>query len=207
MQYTNPKNNEILNSELTIVQAREIIKSNAPTTDGFAHDLAGKGMLSASQIFWLIKKAEQYNPNRLNPSNPPETVVGAGLAKLASMFSTAKQTIKRPKVKFNNNILGEIVISLAPDAGRNAGFLYIKADGIYMGKISPEGCFSPASQCPQQVKDYLRDFSENPEVVAGKYGRETGNCCFCSRDLTDERSVKVGYGPICASTFGLAWGD
>ena len=32
-------------------------------------------------------------------------------------------------------------------------------------------------------------------------------CCFCNRALEDERSTAVGYGPICAGHFGLAWGN
>jgi len=39
------------------------------------------------------------------------------------------------------------------------------------------------------------------------YGIKTGNCCFCSKELTDHRSVEAGYGPICAERYGLPWGD
>lgn len=49
-------------------------------------------------------------------------------------------------------------------------------------------------------------FEHEPLVVAANYGRETGCCCFCARQLTDKRSVTAGYGPICAEKFGLAWG-
>jgi len=42
---------------------------------------------------------------------------------------------------------------------------------------------------------------------AAKFGRLWGSCVFCSRMLTDERSVAVGYGPVCAEHNGLPWGE
>jgi hypothetical protein len=57
------------------------------------------------------------------------------------------------------------------------------------------------------VRAFIVDFSNNPEQVARVHGHATGNCCFCTRELTDARSVAVGYGPICASHFGLEWGE
>lgn len=42
---------------------------------------------------------------------------------------------------------------------------------------------------------------------AARFGRLTGACVFCSRKLTDERSIEVGYGPVCAEREGLPWGE
>lgn len=41
---------------------------------------------------------------------------------------------------------------------------------------------------------------------AARFGKVTGACVFCSRLLTDERSVSAGYGPVCAEREGLPWG-
>lgn len=41
---------------------------------------------------------------------------------------------------------------------------------------------------------------------AAAHGHAHGNCVFCSRDLTDERSTTVGYGPVCAERYSLPWG-
>ena len=49
------------------------------------------------------------------------------------------------------------------------------------------------------------DFS----VVAGSIGKHIKTCVFCSRSLSDEmdgRSMERGYGPVCASKYGLPWG-
>jgi hypothetical protein len=209
MQYFNPKNNDMIESNLTVQVAIDIIKNNAPISDGFAHDIARKNNPSQGQIFWIIKKAEQYNPNKTPSQVERENVfgseVGAGLVKISEMFQAAKVYIKRPKIKLKNNN-EEIVISMAPDTGKNSGFLYVKVSGLYMGKISPEGRFAGVSGTSKELREYLASFSQNPEVMAAQYGKETGNCCFCSRLLTDDRSVTVGYGPICAENFGLNWG-
>jgi len=42
---------------------------------------------------------------------------------------------------------------------------------------------------------------------AGWFGRLHGICCFCAKDLTDDRSIEVGYGPVCAKKHHLPWGD
>lgn len=41
---------------------------------------------------------------------------------------------------------------------------------------------------------------------AAKFGQLYGICMFCWSELTDERSIGVGYGPICADNRGLPWG-
>lgn len=41
---------------------------------------------------------------------------------------------------------------------------------------------------------------------AAEFGRTTAHCVFCARELTDGRSVDVGYGPVCAAHNGLPWG-
>lgn len=41
---------------------------------------------------------------------------------------------------------------------------------------------------------------------AAAFGHATGHCVFCARELTDDRSVEVGYGPVCAGKNNLPWG-
>jgi hypothetical protein len=47
----------------------------------------------------------------------------------------------------------------------------------------------------------LQEFEANPLVAAVKYGRLSGRCCSCGRDLTDPVSIEAGIGPICATKF------
>ena len=50
------------------------------------------------------------------------------------------------------------------------------------------------------------DLSPITAAEAAQFGHETNNCIFCSRELTDERSISTGYGAVCASKNGLEWG-
>ncbi len=51
----------------------------------------------------------------------------------------------------------------------------------------------------------LDEFCENPKKVAILHGQLTGNCCFCSLVLSDPKSLKLGYGPICAGHYRLPY--
>lgn len=53
-----------------------------------------------------------------------------------------------------------------------------------------------------KVLDLLGEFEADPLGTAQKYGRESGRCCSCGRDLTDPESIAAGIGPICATKFG-----
>jgi len=77
---------------------------------------------------------------------------------------------------------------------------------IYHGFIDLDGGFFPRTE-DKDVHDLLGTFDSDPAATASAYGRRTGRCCFCGRELTDGRSVAVGYGPICAPRYGLPWGD
>ena len=48
----------------------------------------------------------------------------------------------------------------------------------------------------------IEQFEADPLGTAQKYGRESGRCCSCGRDLTDPESIASGIGPICATKFG-----
>lgn len=58
-------------------------------------------------------------------------------------------------------------------------------------------------------RDAFQRLTEDTKVTqeqAAEFGRLYGICCFCSADLTDERSIAVGYGPVCGRNNGLPWG-
>lgn len=55
----------------------------------------------------------------------------------------------------------------------------------------------------------IRDLSEATCMSAeeaAQFGALYGICCNCARDLTDERSIAAGYGPVCAVNNGWPWG-
>lgn len=40
------------------------------------------------------------------------------------------------------------------------------------------------------------------EAEAQEFGKQYSLCCACARTLDDERSLAVGYGPVCADHYG-----
>lgn len=82
------------------------------------------------------------------------------------------------------------------------------SQGEYYGRISADsGIYNPSRQTqPTGLVDTLMAFAADPATVASEFGRKTGLCSFCYRPLKDARSTEVGYGKICASRYGLAWG-
>ncbi|MBZ0090022.1 MAG: DUF6011 domain-containing protein, partial [Thermoanaerobaculia bacterium] len=68
------------------------------------------------------------------------------------------------------------------------------------------GRFRPSDRRLEGLLELLGAFDRDPVDVAASYGRETGECCFCQRPLTDPRSVRAGYGRTCAKSNGLPWG-
>lgn len=53
-----------------------------------------------------------------------------------------------------------------------------------------------------EVQKLLAEFEADPLAAAKKYGKLSGRCCSCGRDLTDPVSIENGIGPICATKFG-----
>lgn len=51
------------------------------------------------------------------------------------------------------------------------------------------------------VRGLLGEFEAAPLQAAMKFGKLSGRCCSCGRELTDPASVEAGIGPICASKF------
>lgn len=92
------------------------------------------------------------------------------------------------------------------------GANYNAPDNKWYGRIErATGKISFNRQLPQTERDeilqLITTFDANPPKFAKLHGDATGCCMFCSRKLTDSRSVASGYGPICAETYALPWGN
>lgn len=154
-----------------------------------------RGMLSDKQMWWAQKLAGQMADARLSGSLSP----------LVEMFRKAREHLKAPKVVVE--VAGrDYRFSLAKESGPNAGHIYVKRGGEYLGKVSPAGEFKRVFACSDADVAAVDAFSADPAGVAASHGRLHGRCCFCNRALKDERSTAVGYGPDCAGHYGLAWG-
>lgn len=112
-------------------------------------------------------------------------------------FSTALGNgLRRPRLR-----LAGFQFSLAKSDGRNAGALYVKQDGVYLGKVM-EGRFTRSRDCSTEQEGEILRVAANPKEAAVSYGRLTGGCSVCGRTLENKESVERGIGPICAEKFG-----
>jgi len=159
--------------------------------------------LTPDQIVWLHIYAQ--------PKPEPQKVkITDNFSNIIALFNSAVNSkLLRPKIRLSVNGFN-IKISMASKHSKNAGYVYVTsgvtgAVNDYYGKISPEGEFYPGKNCFDGLYAFLERFSAYPAEVAAEYGKRTGRCCFCEHELTDDRSVKVGYGPICGRHYGLPW--
>lgn len=110
------------------------------------------------------------------------------------------QGLKNPKMRLitGNTVM---VMSLAKVTSVNAGAVYVKADdSLYMGKIN-NGHFYPSRDCGEAMHAAILKACETPQESAVAYGRRTGSCSCCGRELTNGESIDLGIGPICLAKF------
>ena len=115
------------------------------------------------------------------------------LAPIRSMFEKARGNgYQQPIYR-----AAGLVISRAPDHGRNPGALYVTNEaGDYLGKIL--GTSYTGKSAPT-----LTSIALDPRGEAIRYGQRTGSCACCGRTLTNHASIELGIGPICAEKWGL----
>ncbi len=169
---------------------------------------ANRGGNSFAKSLWadlhrygsLTEKQRQAVERSLNqPTGETTNVDGSGFVRLVASFQRAKATgLKWPKMH-----IGSLVFSMASATSKNPGYLYIKATGEYVGKVSPTGQFAPAYACSPEQRALIASIAQDPLAHAVAHGHATGHCAVCSRKLTDSVSVERGIGPICADKFGF----
>ena len=123
----------------------------------------------------------------------PAVDVGAIEAAIATAVARG---VKRPALR-----VAGLRFSLAPVTGKNAGAVYVKEDGIYLGKVAGGKLFA-SRDCSAAQAAAIVEVAADPKGAAIAHGRLTGQCSICSRELTDPKSIDLGIGPICASNMG-----
>lgn len=146
----------------------------------------------ARQIEWEKEKAK-----------PKEADAKLDLSSVFDKFKAAKESgLKRPKLRLDG-----FCFMPAPASGKNAGSIYVKAgpnyEDTYLGKISGDGEFFKSRDCDEPMVEKLKEISKDVLAAAVAYGRMTGNCACCGRELTNKESVEMGIGPICASKWSM----
>ena len=114
--------------------------------------------------------------------------------------------LKKPTLRLKG-VDSEVVLSLTRQ-GVAPGSVAVKVGGVFMGCIRPSGECTSLLKSParESLRKYLLETvtDKNSLIQAAiEYAKLTNNCSFCGLGLTNDYSVVVGYGPICAENWGL----
>ena len=171
---------------------REIMSWNS-FARSLVEQIINKGSLSEKQMFAasaMLMKIKQ------NKEEKQSNIVSIDLSNVKKIFDKAHEAIKSPKFRVDN-----MVLSRAPDSGVNAGAIYVKVNGEYAGKVT--GGYWLPCRAPEGTLEKLQEIAKDPLGSAVAYGKRTGNCSACGRDLTNHGSIEKSIGPICAERWGL----
>lgn len=191
--------------------------------------------LSKSQMTYACKFWQYINENvgeaggRVEPEpsarkdeTPPRVVING--SSLIAMFDKASQELKYPSIKFYitpgwnglaadhikfyrtgvlNKRYGEGCVMLIFSNQHDAGEKYT------LGIIARDGRFAFSRFCFDRpvLQQELKKIIEQPIEAFKMNGIKYAHCCFCGQELVTTESVTAGYGPICASKYGLPWGE
>lgn len=164
----------------------------------FAQDLARKfAKLSASQYAWAHKLAVDATPAAVVNDNQPSQFEA-----LFNAFESAKSKgAKRLTLRFEG-------VNIKPNRDLTALWVTSQTEtemgeyGLkpkFLGKVTRQALDSRLSD---DVKEVIMGAASDPLTAAIRYGKVSGECSCCGRELTDPRSIERGIGPICATKFG-----
>ena len=176
----------------------KVVETLRGMRSNFAQDLARKfNKLSPSQYAWAHKLAVDANTVAVVDNTKPSQFEA-----LFNAFEAAKSKgAKRLTLRFDG-------INVKPNRDNSALWITSQSEtemgdyGMkpkYLGKVTPQGCDSRLSDT---VKEIIMGAASDPLSAAIKYGKVSGECSCCGRELTDPRSIERGIGPICATKFG-----
>lgn len=177
-----------------------------------------KGSLSEKQWYWVHKFAIEQAA-AIAARGAAKEAEKLSLSNIHSIFDVALKNLKFPKIWMDYEDLGEngetipkeFRLNIAGEKSRYTGQIMITNgggydDNIYYGRIELDGNLVKTRAMTDELRDNLIALNNNPKECAETYGGATGNCCFCRKELSDNRSIEAGYGKTCAGNYGLPWG-
>ncbi len=183
--------------------------------DSLLSQLDKKGMLSQKQAHWVGVLAQRAL-NDGKQEEPADLVKLGSFKRVIELFDTASQHLKFPKIRLMLHGGEQLALWVAGPHSKVPGAVNVSNGLAYgynrwYGRVLPTGEWEPSKQVTPELMTslvaLLGALARDPAAVAAQYGKLTGRCCFCGSELTDVRSTEVGYGPVCAKRFGLAWGE
>lgn len=130
---------------------------------------------------------------------------------IVAMFEKAKAAkLKTPKIVFQVDGVS-VQLKLCGPTSKYHGQIAVTDGGgygasLWFGAINQQGVWSKTAKVTPAVEAIVEGFNADPAGFGAKYGKKTGQCCFCHRHLETAESLHAGYGPVCADKWGLPWG-
>lgn len=117
----------------------------------------------------------------------------------AAMNTAIENGLKYPRLS-----LGDFKMTLATSRSKTPGAIFVKdsESGEYLGKVMGGKFLAVRATTQEQVAKVI-EVCADPSAAAVAYGKRTGVCACCSRELTNSESIERGIGPICASKYGF----
>lgn len=215
IEFNTPLNNEAAMARLRFPENFPDVVDAQPLTS-FAKSMIEQflrnGRLSDRQWEWVqFFACKRIGAIKARGATTASSVVLSGIV---GLFDTAAKHLKYPKLAFAAEVAGgKVVLSRAGQRSQHPGAINVTngagfnhPSNKWFGRISRDGSWAPSSVCEARVTGLLKEIDADPAAAARINGREFGACCFCRQELTDKRSLDVGYGPICAGNWNLPWG-
>lgn len=144
-------------------------------------------------------EARQAEKQAQRAAEQAARTVAVDLSPVHAMFDKAQEAGLKKLVYRAEGL----VLSLAKPGSANPGAIYVKTKGgEYLGKVLDRK-FQANSATTDEHKKALDVIAQNPSKAAQEYGKRTGECSCCGRELTDPNSIAMGIGPICADKWGF----
>lgn len=217
---TSARGTKSVETALTTREAVEVLRPQ--TNNNFAQDLIrdfdhrsrrSQSLTNNKQNWLLVMGQEVLDRARAQATQPQGEQITGDFASLTALLQLARSNgTKFPRIRLQTETGKRVALSLAGEQSKTPGAIQVTDGGrrnenVWYGRISTDGRWQPSRDATQDVVALLHAFAADPVRVATEYGRLTGQCCFCASDLTDERSVLVGYGPHCAERYSLPYGQ
>ncbi|WFP47148.1 hypothetical protein FIM_gp11c [Pseudomonas phage FIM] len=145
------------------------------------------GSLTENQIAAAKRAIENLAKYREKVAAQEAAAPTLDISGIEKAFEKAKESgIKRPKIR----LAGE---------GEEPLIVIVKEASAH-SRIT-NGKFIKSRDCTDTEHDDVLKMFEKPMESAVAYGRKTGQCSCCGRELTNHASIEMGIGPICAGKF------
>lgn len=215
-----PEDRDTVAEAMTWIDALAARRDAGENLNGYEHNvlvigeatmIEGRSIGLAASIIGCYKR--NLAPKvTFKPEPKPEPLVLDNMQGILDLFEKAGSKIKYPKITISFEDVGDIVISRAGPAAQYPGSINVTSPGGYgnntwYGRLHRDGRWEANRRVPtaEALTKALLAFAADPAGVAAAYGHKSGNCCFCHKGLTDERSAHVGYGATCAANYQLPY--